>query len=342
MNKISIHYDDDNCAIIPDNFNEYKYENIVTNNEKMLEIISIAQRIAKSDVPVLITGESGVGKELLSELIHNNSNRKKEPFIKINCAAIPDNLKESEFFGYEPGSFTGASKLGKKGFIEASRNGTLFMDEVAEMPLSMQSTLLRVMQDGMFVRVGGYNEIRSNARIICATNRNLEELIKNGLFRNDLYFRLSVIPVKIPSLRERCEDIPLLSLYFLDYFNKQYNTHKKFSKDVIIQLSSLEWVGNVRELKNSIERMVLISLNDIITKDDLQYIGSIVSKNNYTYFASQEITDNSIDRPLKELVEEYELNIIRKSVNKYGSIRKAAKILEVTPSTLSRKLTKDK
>jgi len=195
------------------------------------------------------------------------------------------------------------------------------------------------MQDGVFVRVGGVKEIRSNARIICATNKNIQELVKNGLFRSDLYFRLNVIPINIPSLKERREDIPLLTLYFLSYFNSIYNSNKKVSKEVIEALKGLNWAGNIRELKNTIERLVLISLSDIISIDDLQYIESISSKNNYVYYASQELSDETPNRPLKEMVEEYELEIIRKSITKYGSLRKAAKALGVTPSTLSRKLS---
>jgi transcriptional regulator with PAS, ATPase and Fis domain len=325
---------------MPKDFKIYKTENIITINDKMKDIINICLRIAKSEAPILINGESGVGKELLSELIHNNSNRKKESFVKINCAAISDNLKESEFFGYEPGSFTGASKFGKKGIIELSQNGTLFMDEVGEMPLNLQSTLLRVLQDGKFVRVGGYKEIKSNMRIICATNKDLNKLVSEGLFRNDLYFRLNVIPITIPPLSERQDDIPILSLYYVDYFNMQYNTTKKLSRNVIEALISNNWSGNIRELKNTIERLVLISLNDIITIDDLNYVGSINKKADYVYYANQDINDFEINRPLKKIIEEFELDILKKSVEKYGSIRKAAKVLDVTPSTISRKLSK--
>jgi len=335
-------YDKHNCAIIPKDFKIYKTENIITINDKMKDIINICLRIAKSEAPILINGESGVGKELLSELIHNNSNRKKESFVKINCAAISDNLKESEFFGYEPGSFTGASKFGKKGIIELSQNGTLFMDEVGEMPLNLQSTLLRVLQDGKFVRVGGYKEIRSNIRIICATNKDLNKLVNEGLFRNDLYFRLNVVPITIPPLSERQDDIPILSLYYVDYFNIQYNTTKKLSRNVIEALISNNWSGNIRELKNTIERLVLISLNDIITIDDLNYVGTISKKANYVYYANQDINDFEINRPLKKIIEDFELDILKKSVEKYGSIRKAAKVLDVTPSTISRKLSKIK
>lgn len=335
-----IMYDKNNCAIIPKDFNEYKTEKIITINSRMKDIINICLRIAKSEAPILITGNSGVGKELLAELIHNNSNRKKEAFVKINCAAISDNLKESEFFGYEPGSFTGASKFGKKGIIELSQNGTLFMDEVGEMPLSLQSTLLRVLQDGKFVKVGGYKELKSNMRIICATNKDLNKLVSDGLFRNDLYFRLNVIPIEVPSLSERQDDIPILSIYFVNYFNIQYNTTKKISRNVIEALVSHNWSGNIRELKNTIERLILISLNDIITIDDLNYVGSINKKADYVYYANQDINDFEINRPLKKIMEDFELDIIKKSVEKYGSIRKAAKILGVTPSTISRKLSK--
>lgn len=331
-------YDRKNCAIIPKDFKQYKTENIITINEKMRDIISLCLRVAKSEVPILITGDSGVGKELLAELIHNNSTRKKESFVKINCASIPESLKESEFFGYEPGSFTGASKFGKKGIIELSQNGTLFLDEIGEMPISLQSTLLRVLQDGKYSKIGGYKEIKSNIRIICATNKDLQDSVKEGLFRNDLYFRLNVIPVIIPPLSVRRDDIPILSLYYTDYFNKKYNTIKKISRPVIEELLRKNWKGNIRELKNIIERLVLISLDDIITLKDLNYAESINRKADYVYYANQDINNYEINRPLKEIVEEFELNILKRSVEKYGSIRKAAKALDVTPSTISRKL----
>lgn len=239
-------YDEDTCAMIPKDFGKYKTENIISINDKMKDLISLCLRVAKSDAPILITGDSGVGKELLSALIHNNSNRKKEPFIKINCASIVDGLKESEFFGYEAGSFTGASRFGKKGIIEQSQNGTLFLDEIGEMSLNLQSALLRVIQDGKFMRVGGFKEIKSDIRIICATNKNLKTLVNQGLFRNDLYFRLNVIPAFIPPLSERKDDIPILSLYYTDYFNKKYNTAKKLSRAVIEALAVKEH-GSIRK-----------------------------------------------------------------------------------------------
>ncbi|MDP3387177.1 MAG: sigma 54-interacting transcriptional regulator [Eubacteriales bacterium] len=342
MKKFNVLYDEDNCAMIPNSFVDYETGSIITTNEKMINIISICLKVAKSEAPILITGESGVGKELLSELIHNNSNRKNEPFVKVNCAAIPDNLKESEFFGYEPGSFTGASRFGKKGLIEMSQNGTLFLDEIGEMPLNLQSILLRVLQDGRFVKVGGYKEIKSDVRIICASNTDLKTMVDEGLFRNDLYFRLNVIPITIPPLSSRKDDIPLLALYFTDYFNRQYNTNKKLSRDVINALVNLTWSGNIRELRNTIERLILISLDDIISPDNLYYVESISNKENYLYYNTRDIAEFEGDSSLKKAMEDYELIIIRKAVDKYGSIRKAAKALDTTPSTISRKLSKNK
>ena len=341
MNTFHVVYDKDNCAVIPNSFIEFKTDNIITTNENMLNIINVCLRIAKSEAPILITGESGVGKELLSELVHNQSNRKKAPFVKVNCAAIPDNLKESEFFGYEPGSFTGASKYGKKGFVETAQNGTLFLDEIAEMPLNLQSTLLRVLQDGRFVKIGGCKEIKADVRIICATNNDLSKMVEEGLFRNDLYFRLNVIPITIPPLSQRKDDIPLLSLYYIHYFNEQYNTKKRLSQKAIEALTDLPWTGNVRELKNTIERLVLITLDDIIDSKHLQYVESISKKDNYLHYANQELSTIEDKSSLKEIMENYEKDVIKRSVEKHGSIRKAAKALQVNASTLSRKMGRE-
>lgn len=340
MKKFVVSYDQEQCAVIPANFSEYKIGRIITSNDEMIQLIEICLKVAKSEAPVLITGESGVGKELVAELIHNHSNRAKESFVKVNCAAVPSNLKESEFFGYEPGSFTGASRYGKKGLIESAQNGTLFLDEIGEMPPLLQSTLLRVLQDGKFARVGGIKEIKANIRILCATNSNLETLVEAGAFRNDLYFRLNVIPVSIPPLSQRREDIPLLSVYFIECFNRQYNMQKRLSKEMIEALTELPWTGNVRELKNTIERLTLISSEEIISSSDLKYIKTVNDKDDYIFYANQEIHLPETDHSLRYLVERYEQNIIERSVEKYGSIRKAAKALQVNPSTLSRKISK--
>lgn len=332
--------DRDNCIIPPNNFSSFTTGSIVTINKNMSALINLCKRVAKSKAPILITGESGVGKEMIAELIHNNSNRANSSFVKLNCAAIPQNLIESEFFGYEPGAFTGALRNGKKGIIELANKGTLFLDEIGEMPLNLQSKLLRVLQNGKYLKIGGDRELNSNLRIISATNKNLENLIYENLFRQDLYFRLNVIPIIVPPLRQRKDDIPILSLYFLEYYNKYYNMNKKISLEVMNKLIQHEWVGNVRELKNIIERLVLISLNDIITSEDFNFssfaskkYSSVKNKHYENLYKFEEETS------LKKLVSDYEAKIILNAIKKYGSIRKASQVLKVSPSTLSRKIS---
>jgi len=332
--------DKNGCIIPPKDFSPFVINEIITVNKNMRYIIDLCKRVAVSKASILITGESGVGKEMIAELIHKNSKRANSPFVKLNCAAIPENLIESEFFGYEAGAFTGALKSGKKGIIELADTGTLFLDEVGEMPLNLQSKLLRVLQNGKFIKVGGDKELNSNVRIISATNKDLEMLIHEGLFREDLYFRLNVIPIRIPPLRERKDDIPIISLYFLDYYNKFYNINKKISEGVMNLLVDIDWTGNIRELKNTIERLVLISLDDVITENDFVYSSfaskrySTVEKKNY-----ENLEEYDEDLSLKELVTNYEIKIILKTVKKYGSLRKASHVLKVSPSTLSRKIT---
>lgn len=332
--------DKDNCIIPPKNFSQFLIGSIITINKKMFQLLSLCIRVSKSDAPIIIFGESGVGKEMVAELIHHNSNRLNEPFVKLNCSAIPENLLESEFFGYEPAAFTGALKTGKSGIVELANKGTLFLDEIGEMPMSLQPKILRFLQNGKYMKVGGHEELSSNVRIISATNKSLEDRITSGLFREDLYFRLNVIPVNIPPLRERKEDIPIISLFFLDYYNQYYNIDKKISINVMEQLINYDWPGNVRELKNVIERLVLISLDEIITEKDLTYSSfatkkySTIEKKNYEQ--SYEF-DESLS--LKEIVANYEIKVILNSVKRYGSIRKAAKVLQVSPSTLSRKIS---
>ncbi len=332
--------DKNNCIIPPKNFSQFLVDNIITTNKEMFQLVNLCIRVAKSDAPILIFGESGVGKEMVAELIHHNSNRSNEPFVKLNCSAIPENLLESEFFGYEPGAFTGALKTGKIGIVELANNGTLLLDEIGEMPMSLQPKILRFLQNGKYMKVGGHEKLSSNVRIISATNKSLEDKIMTGLFREDLYYRLNVIPIYIPPLRKRKEDIVILTLYFLDYYNQYYNIDKKISINVMEQLINYDWPGNVRELKNIIERLVLISLDEIITENDLTYSSfatkkySSIEKKNYDQ--SYEF-DESLS--LKEIVANYEIKIILNSVKRYGSIRKAAEVLQVSPSTLSRKIS---
>ncbi len=215
--------------------------------------------IARTDSTVLITGESGTEKEVIARFIHRNSFRFREPFIPVNCAAIPEELMESEFFGYDKGAFSGANSRGKLGFFEMADNGTLFLDEIGELSLNLQSKLLRVLETGEFQRFGGVAIKKSDVRLVAATNKDLASMVTRGVFREDLYYRLNVIPVSIPPLRERPEDILKLSDKFLKEFNAKFGTDKAFSKNLLVNFMNYSWPGNARELRNLIERLVIIS-----------------------------------------------------------------------------------
>ena len=247
----------------------YAFGNIISRSPAMFKVFEMIRTVADTDSTVLITGDTGTGKELVARSIHFNSLRKNGPFIAINCGALTETLLESELFGHEKGSFTGAVRR-KEGRIEAAHRGSLFLDEVASMPPSMQVKLLRVVQDGEFERVGGTQSIRSDARIIAATNRNLGELVDGGGFRQDLYYRLNVVPIYLPPLRERREDIPLLALFFLAQYRKQFGRDADaFSDRALEQMLRYPWPGNVRELRHAIERGVLLSRGAVIDLLDL-------------------------------------------------------------------------
>jgi transcriptional regulator with PAS, ATPase and Fis domain len=253
-------------------------EEIVAESPEMKRVINLAVRVAKVDSTVLIQGQSGVGKGVLSTLIHNNSERKNGPFIKIDCGSIPENLLESELFGYEQGSFTGAEKGGKIGLIELANGGTLFLDEIGELPLNLQMKLLRVLQDKEIVRVGGKEAIPVDIRIIAATNRDLEEMVEQKGFRQDLYYRLNVVPIKILPLHERKEDIKPLIEDSLMRFNKKYSLNKHIEPVTLKYLINYSWPGNVRELENIIEYLIVTTNSDKITREDLPE--SILDYNN--------------------------------------------------------------
>jgi DNA-binding NtrC family response regulator len=245
------------------------FEKIIGKSDKIKEIFNLIKNVAKSDSTILIAGESGTGKELVARAIHNQSNRSKKLFVPVNCAAIPDNLLESELFGYEKGAFTGALErhLGK---FEIANGGTIFLDEISSMPLSMQAKLLRTLQERTLDRVGGTNPIEIDVRVISATNSDLKLEVEGKKFRSDLFYRLNVIPIHIPALRERTDDIPLLVNYFLDKYNKEFG--KKITgiaKDAMDSLVSYKWPGNIRELENLIERLSVLSDKNTITKDKL-------------------------------------------------------------------------
>lgn len=308
--------------------------NFSYKSKAMHGVVEKVRKIAGFDTTVLILGETGVGKEVIANLIHKLSNRANSIFATVNCNSIPDSLFEAEFFGYEPGSFTGAKSTGKKGIFEYANGGTVFLDEIGDLPKNMQGKLLRVLQEKEIMRVGGEKTTKIDVRVIAATNKDLKKMAEQGSFREDLYYRLNILPVFIPPLRERNEDIWELSYAFLKEFNEKYCTDKRISGDVIDSFMQYSWPGNVRELRNLIERLVAISNNEIITREDLPH-------NMFCNVNDQDLSI-SINKliPLKKAVETLENALIEKAVNEIGSIRKAAKKLGVHYSTISKKIKK--
>jgi DNA-binding NtrC family response regulator len=258
----------------------YSAPNIVGESAEMKKVFSLIEKVSDSDSTVLILGESGTGKELVATTIHYQSKRKNKPIIKVNCAALPEGLIESELFGHERGAFTGAVKR-KPGRFELANGGTIFLDEIGDLPFSTQSKILRVIQERQIERVGGTSTISVDVRIIAATNKNLEEEVKAGRFREDLFYRLNVIPVQLPSLRTRREDIPYLIEFFVDIYRRRLSKNIRFSNEAVDMLMSHEYPGNVRELENIIERSVTLSSSEIIGAGDLpSFIASDAPKNN--------------------------------------------------------------
>ena len=258
--------DEDEALLNPDDIDRY---GIIGSSDRITEIFETIKRVAPTTTTILITGETGTGKELIARAIHRNSPRKNNPFIKINCAAIPESLMESELFGYEKGAFTGAATK-KQGRFELAHKGTLFLDEVGELPKDMQVKLLQVIQEQEFERVGGLQTIKVDVRLITATNRNLFEDVKDGRFREDLYYRLNVIPAHLPPLRERKEDIPVLIDFFIEKFNKKLDRSVKYIDEKVTNLLiQYAWPGNIRELENLVERMILMARGDTIVFADL-------------------------------------------------------------------------
>lgn len=307
-------------------------EDFVVRSDKMLKVLDLTMRVARVDSTVLILGESGVGKEMIAKIIHKAGKNNQGPFVKVNCASIPENLLESELFGYEKGSFTGANREGKIGMFEMANGGTILLDEIAELPVHLQAKLLRVLQDKEIVPVGGTKARRVDIRVIAATNRNLSDMVKKGTFREDLYYRLNVVPVYIPPLRERKDDISFLLVYFMNKYNKKYNTNKMLPNDIIERLTNYSWPGNVRELQNFIERMIVITREDNISLQDIK-----------DYFWGNEedsFLDEKRNLPLQERVERLEKVAIEEALKRYGSTRKAADVLGIDQSTVVRKVKK--
>ncbi len=301
---------------------------LITQNTNMISLLELSKKAAPTNASVIISGESGTGKELISDILHNYSNRKNLPYIKINCAAIPDNLLESEIFGYEKGAFTDA-KTQKKGKFELAGNGTIFLDEIGDMSVSTQAKMLRILQEKQFTRLGGSEIIKADFRIISATNKNLQDIVAKGLFREDLYYRLSVITLNLPPLRDRSDDIIPLTNYFINHFNKVYSKSvKKISEKVELLLLSYSWPGNIRELQNFEERAVIFCSSDIIDFENLpdQY---------------KTVITNTKQKNLSESYENFTKEIILDALKKTDGIKnEAAKLLNINRKTLYNKMRK--
>lgn len=306
-----------------------KSDDFIGENIQIKKIKKIIKAVSKTDATIMISGETGCGKEILAKEIHKKSNRKNNPYIKINCAAIPESLIESELFGYEKGSFTGAVNTGKQGIFEIANGGTILLDEIGEMPIQLQSKLLRVLQEKEVMRIGGSKSIKLDVRVIAATNQNLEELIEKKEFRQDLFYRLNVIPIKIPPLRERIDDIALLTYNFINKYNIKYSKNISISNRVVNLLEQHNWPGNVRELENFIERLIVIT-----TSEELEYnfvMDMLHSKN------EDNILINKSNNNLKEAIEKLEYEMIKSALIKHGSTYKAAKALGMNQSSIFRK-----
>ena len=300
----------------------------------MEKIVRLAARVAHVPSPVLIQGESGVGKDMLARYIHDcGEGSDNKPFVQINCSAIPDTLLESELFGYEAGAFTGASKKGKLGLMELANNGTLFLDEIGEMPLSLQVKLLDVLQSGKLYHLGGTKAVEIKTRIIAATNTKLEQLIEEGKFRSDLYYRLNVIPIYIPPLRERQADLVPMIIHFVEQKNRKYFLSKKLSPQVVDILTRYSWPGNVRELRNIIEHMVVMSETDFIDESCVPL--NILRAVQKPFFVDTPDYFETFD--LKQIIAEVEKEVIKKAITDFGSLRSAATHLGIDLSTLVRK-----
>lgn len=310
---------------------------ILAISEPMKQVLSLAEKVANFQVTVLVLGESGVGKEEIAKFIHQNSIRKDKPFVVVNCGAIPENLLESELFGYEKGAFTGAMQAGKQGLFEAAEDGTIFLDEIGEIPLDLQVKLLRFLESKEIRRVGSVNTKIVDVRIIAATNCDLLEMVKEGTFREDLYYRLNVVQIEVPPLRKRIADIMPLASLFINRYNKKYNQEKKLTYDLVKALERYSWPGNVRQLKNIMENMVIVSNNEYLQPEDLPWNES--GKKNVTAKMIDSLSENE-ELGLNEALDALECQILTQAKETYGTTRKIAEKLKVNQSTIVRKMQK--
>ncbi len=308
---------------------------IIAESHLMKKCMQDALKISSYNVPCLLLGSSGCGKEVFASLIHATSRRNIKPFVKINCSTLSSTLLESELFGYEAGSFTGALSKGKQGFFETANQGTLFLDEIGDMPLDSQAKLLRVLETGEFYRVGGNVPIKTDVRILAATNKNLKEQIKKGEFRSDLYYRLNVAALHIPDLKDRKEDIPLLVNHFSYNYNVTYHTYKVFSKELLQIFENYRWPGNVRELRNVVERLTILSTSTVLSAVDIA---------DFDLFDEEEETQSGITvsglPALESAVDQLESILVKRALTIGGNTRRAAQLLNVSQSTIMRRIKK--
>lgn len=302
-------------------------QDIIAEDESSVKLLYRANKVAKVDSSVLIIGETGTGKEEYAKYIHQSSPRREQPFIRINCGAISQTIIESELFGYEKGSFTGASTSGKMGLFEAANHGTIFLDEIGELPYTMQVKLLRVLQEQEVVRVGGTRPIRIDVRVISATNRDLRQMIQNNLFREDLYYRLSVVTLEVPPLRERRNDILPLVRCFVEELNRKYGMEKTLTKNAFQLLKNYSWPGNVRELKNCLEEALVMCEGDRVDQSDFPFSQH-----------SGILNPPKGDWTLDQIMEQIEYQYLKNALQEHKSIRKAAASLGLPSSTYARRL----
>jgi PAS domain S-box-containing protein len=311
---------------------------VIINGPTMQGVLRKIEKAAATDCPVLLTGETGVGKSLFAKLAHDLSPRKNSSFMDVNCAAINENLYDSELFGYERGAFTGAHIAGKAGLIEASSGGSLFLDEINIIPLYLQAKLLKFLDNSAIRRVGGTRQVPVDTRIIVAASDDLEQMITRGEFRKDLYYRLNVVPVHIPPLRERQEEVEFLIDYFVYYYANKYGIHKKLSPEAKYILTEYDYPGNVRELENIMRQLLVLSEREVLTRADIP--GHILRKTHSSGDLQYEPDSRLETNQYRKMVSRYETDYIRQVVARYGSQRKAAKFLGISQSTLSRKLSR--
>lgn len=309
----------------------YEEKKIIIKSVKIEEIYYLLNRISGTSATVLFLGETGAGKGVFARHLHDISDRKEHPFIHVNCSVLPEHLIESELFGYAKGSFTGANTQGKRGLVEAADKGTLFLDEIGELPLQTQAKLLQVLQEKSFIPIGKTVPTKVDIRILAATNKDLEKMIEEGSFRSDLFYRLNVVPIPIPPLRERVEDIPFMLQHFLMVFNKEYNRSCSFSREAITQMINYSWPGNVRELENIVERLIITSAKSMIELEDLP-----------EELQQRQSADHIRDfnGTLKEKIEGFEKEILIETKKSSKTLNEMSKKLKVDISTISRKMKK--